>query len=436
MYKLSRYNITIPLDDGGALLANTLWQSQLRLSQFEAQALSSTNTAPTEPCLGKELYTRLLDGGMLAPQETEELDVARHHHYTERRDSDSLYLTIVNTLGCNFDCSYCGELHKRPQSLSKEDERQILRFTDQQLASRRSLQVVWTGGEPLLNIKSIQYLSQTLSRMCSFRGTSYSASLVTNGALMTDQVAQLLRRSQIRTVRITLDGPRDARNVMRPAKNRKESYDQVLSGLKVANSYFDVGLGINLGKRNGEVVEQLLQDLVDHELSGIGVFFSRIVPPDLRKSSCIDTTAEFLTVSEFAELEVRLARAAIALGFHVDLGFGQNGALPCSAVSRDQYVVEPGGLVQRCYSDISSGSTTVGTLVGGKFEPGVNDKKWEHYDAFDDSCRECAYLPICYGGCPKLQMNNINKEWFICTPRKFNLAELLKLCSIGDKSFH
>ena len=82
--------------------------------------------------------------------------------------------------------------------------------------------------------------------MCSFQGIGYSASLITNGVLLNEPTCKKLKQAQVRAVRVTLDGPREYHDAMRPAKNGKGSYDQVLQAVKTASAYLDVGIGINV----------------------------------------------------------------------------------------------------------------------------------------------------------------------------------------------
>ena len=433
MLKLSRYNISVPLPGNRLELFNTLWQSRVSISKRQHQQLTSCESELTVSVLGTGLQSELLANGMLVSCDVDELDIVRRQHEQERRGGDALYLTIATTLACNLRCGYCAEQGKRPLVLNVGDERQIMKFVKVRLAGRRTLQVTWFGGEPLLAKKSIQRLSHSFIRSCTFQGIAYSASLISNGVLIKEDTAQMLRQAQVRTVRVTLDGPRVLHDIMRPAANGKGSYTSVLAGLETASRYFDVSLGINIDRRNANGIEELLQDLVKRDLSGLHVFFARITPPDmgankLGAKSCNEPLGEqnYLTVPEFAEVEVSLTSIAASLGFKVDTVFGQQGALPCSAISRDSYVLEPRGQVKRCYSDVTDAAATVGTIHDGNFQAIVKDKQWQDYDALDSECRECNFLPVCYGGCPKLRMNKQKKISYACTPRRFNFPEMVK----------
>ena len=429
MHSYSRYNVLVELSDGG-LMVNTLHQSRIRLGAevFEA-VYADRNPDMLDDCLVQELSGL----GMLVPDGADERNAALRLHRQERDGSRALQLTIATTVGCNLGCSYCLERDKAPRRLSREDEVEIAAFARGQLRGRRAFEVVWFGGEPLLNLDSILRLSTQFIRMSSLRGVAYSAAVITNGVLLSEDKARALHQAHVRRARITLDGPRAVHNTMRPSKNGSSSYDAVLAGLKVAVRYFDTALGVNLDRTNTLFIESMLEELADVGLTDLHVFFAPVIPPG---EDSLGETAEYgggrhLTMPEFAREEARLLKIAARMGFRVTADFGQQGALPCSALQPDHYALEPGKIVKRCYADVSTPARTVGHLENGGFaqddEQKSRDKNWSEYDAFDEECLDCRYLPICYGGCPKLRMSGRSKEEMICTPRRFNLGEVLSL---------
>ena len=161
-----------------------------------------------------------------------------------------------------------------------------------------------------------------------------------------------------------------------------------------------------LNQRNGPHIEQFLHDLAEQGCSGCNLLFARIVPPEIDPvSALLNTQTTHYSVKQFAELEVHWMALAKQLGFNVDDGFGHEEALPCSAIKPSQFVVEPRGQVKRCFMGVSDDAETVGSIRSGQFEASVRDSDWMQYDPFSDpGCEACSFLPICYGGCPKLKI--------------------------------
>ena len=86
---------------------------------------------------------------MLVSDDTDEVDVLERRYRASTADRSTFALTIVTSLGCNFDCPYCFE-NKPPAVLDAETERLLLEVLDAQLPTIERFHVTWYGGEPLL----------------------------------------------------------------------------------------------------------------------------------------------------------------------------------------------------------------------------------------------------------------------------------------------
>src|SRR3954453_8133776 len=104
-------------------------------------------------------------GRMLVNDETDELDILEHRYRTATSDRTSFSLTIVTSLGCNFDCPYCFEA-KVPSILGKEVQDLVLKLLDDKLPNIKSFNVVWYGGEPLVGKKPLLDLSDDFIDRC------------------------------------------------------------------------------------------------------------------------------------------------------------------------------------------------------------------------------------------------------------------------------
>lgn len=426
--KLSRYTVAVERNETTTTLFNTYHQTFAHLATEMWDRLRSSEPLHRSAVgAAGELWTGLAEAGFLVDDGIDELEqviVAQHH---ARRDESRLELTIAPTMACNLGCGYCTELHKRPTSMSLDDQDRVVEFVAGRLDGVKELQVCWFGGEPLVRPAPILRLSRKLISLCAFRGIAYRASVITNGTLLSDDLARELRSLQVRTARVTIDGPRDLHDSLRPTIGGKGSYDDVLHGVEVARRYFDTAIGVNVGKPNVRRVPELLHELARRELFDVAVFFSRIFDPavgddgpDMPRGRAVT-----LSVEEFAHHEVRLLRVARELGLSVSGFEGATPALPCSAVKADHFVLEPGGIVKRCYHEVTDDSKATGRLGRDGFLRLERDDVWMSHELLDDGCRQCAYLPMCHGGCPKFRMTGMDKEREICTPRKFNLTALI-----------
>jgi len=109
------------------------------------------------------------------------LDLTIKRHNQSPNDRNYLSLTIAPTLNCNFMCPYCYEEENARQVsfMSKEVTDNTLRFIKHQLnGPNAGVSISWYGGEPLLAVHTIQYISQELKKVI---GNRLSASITTNG---------------------------------------------------------------------------------------------------------------------------------------------------------------------------------------------------------------------------------------------------------------
>ena len=107
-------------------------------------------------------------------------------------------LTICPTMGCNFNCPYCFEDHfARKMSASVQDDVVALAGRMLDASRTKDVHVTWFGGEPLLAPDVIESLSGRLMALAEERGGRYEASIVTNGYLLTQDIADMLGRLKV-----------------------------------------------------------------------------------------------------------------------------------------------------------------------------------------------------------------------------------------------
>lgn len=97
--------------------------------------------------------------------------------------SDStLDLTILPTESCNFRCVYCYESASN-QHLTKEGERAIVKFVQQNVRKYRHVRLAWFGGEPLVRKDQVLRITKAINDICKSNGVLFSARMTTNAYL-------------------------------------------------------------------------------------------------------------------------------------------------------------------------------------------------------------------------------------------------------------
>ena len=214
---------------------------------------------------------------MLIADDLDELELLRARYLNSQSNNKSLALTLVPSFGCNFDCPYCFE-DKHPSVMNENIQEAVLRLVDDRLSKIDQLTISWFGGEPLVGKKALVRLSHAFIERCQRFNVKYTASIITNGYLLTEQTCQQLKKARISSAQVTIDGPPEVHNRMRPLVDGSGTFWQIITNLHHAIKYFSVGLRVNLDAENVHDAEALLQILASEGFSGkIGVYPGQII---------------------------------------------------------------------------------------------------------------------------------------------------------------
>jgi uncharacterized protein len=390
--KVSKYNIWAEHLDK-LYVYNGLTGSLLQ-TNHELRERLEKGDVPDPPPKG------LHDAGVIVDDDKDELSILEARYNYGRTARTKLALTILSSLGCNFDCPYCYEA-KRPEVLTPEIEEAILRFIEDRIQSGvDAIAVQWLGGEPLLGRKSILNLSREIKSKCDPRHISYMSYITTNGYLLTPGVANELVKAGVMRAQITLDGPPAIHDKMRPGKNGEPTFWRILTNIQSVVDIIPVVVRINVDKENFSHIEELLAILDDAGVKEkIEVYVGHLVPVDdgvnqpsaTYKASCFNT-------KEFSETERYFNEAATRRGFKSRVLDGPI-LTPCMAMREEEYVIGTRGELYKCWKSVGNRNEVVGNIVDYK---NINSRvrRWLSYTPFeDDECRACIALPVCMGGC-------------------------------------
>ncbi|NIM12416.1 MAG: SPASM domain-containing protein [Candidatus Aminicenantes bacterium] len=438
-YKSSHYNHFIYLEDENTYLIYNSISNGLAKLEPEVFNLLNSGKEGIAKLEGdqskKDMIDQLHKGNIIIDSDFDEIEFLRTRFNMGKFGQKNLFLTIIPTNDCNLDCLYCYEgnrAHKYPYDVLEED---IFKFTAERIKSigYKSLHVTWYGGEPLLNKEFIFSLSKKLMRLCKDQKLNYGAMIVTNGTLLNKTTAESLKRYKIGYVQITIDGPQEIHDQRRPVKNsKKSSYHTIVRNVEWVLGIIPIQIRVNVDKTNFSNTVQLLETL---EKKG---FLER--PRDISiylgytrewTYKCSNILPVCFSMKEFSEAELEFQKSLIARGFNVSNIYPNPQAI-CVAVTPNGFVIEPGGEIHKCWSDVGIQEAYLGNVR----EPlELNGKllKWLSYDPLSQSpgCRECKFFPICGGGCPyvfiKQREKLMSDKNYNCTPWKILLKEKIRL---------
>ena len=422
--KTSNYNFCFPIEANGAVLFNSRTGAAMAADEatFRAIVLLLQDPRREAPagsnfCRTKEVLVR---EGFLVADELDELDEIRRKRAARRAEIAGLSLTVAVTLACNFRCVYCYQSHPvENMELGTADA--LVRFSSERLAPATSLNVTWFGGEPLLNVEVIEYLSRRIRAICDEKGCSYKAIMITNGYRLTADMARRLAGADIKEYQISIDGEQDYHDRQRPLAGGQGTFDVLMKNLSaVAREVSSITVRINLLRDNIDSAERLVRRLkaIQLETPALSISLGHV---DKSSDHCGADQSTLLSGREFAECKQML------LGGEGEGKIG-SAALPapfdrfCCADRLNSYVIAPNGEVFKCWNSLGRLGESIGGLDGPIAE---STSPWLNFQADDDAeCRTCKFLPVCQGGCPDVQIRSgrSRKE---CTELKYTLRRRL-----------
>ncbi len=400
--KWSRYNIYTQEDNEHKVLVfNTLSRSFVSLNFLPDQKFN--RRTPPDVYATPEVLKQLEKLGMVLDESTDEKLLFKYFFNTIRYDKARLGLFISFTSGCNFACKYCYESYKDRQApigfLSEDKWQVLLKYINNQVSKNplKTLDVVFYGGEPLLNYEMVLRAAKDL-KMLSEPSLNITIGLITNGSLLTTERAEELKE-YIDWVQITVDGLPEDHNFRRPYKDGRGSFSDVVQNLVSASRLLKgISLRINIDENNYDNIGDLLVQFAskfNDKLPTIG--FSWIFPTQEQVNEV--ENADFPSRDPRVDDETvrkiqRLQKKSINLGFSVQTSFVDG---PCAMLVSNGMAVDellnvykcPGLLYQKPVGKI----TEQGNLE-------IRDNFWYQAVTVEPECiYDCIYGPICFGGC-------------------------------------
>jgi uncharacterized protein len=393
----SRFNIWF--ETGAyAYVFNGLSGTLLKLPSSQYSAFRKFAAGDLQAECSPAVLANMAVGMMIIPDTADEIGDLATRYKSTRGDPTHLGLTVITSLGCNFDCPYCFE-QKHPSVLSEDVQRFVVQMLYDRLAHIKSFSVTWFGGEPLVGRKPLAALSEKFIAGCDSYNVEYEASIITNGYLLDRETSRFLSSVRVKNAQVGIDWPPDIHDKMRPLANGKGNFWTLIENIKESLDYINITIRVNIDQNNFAHVEELFRILHSEGLAGkIDVYPGQIVgvsdnplAPSAAYKGCFSNRAFAEAEREFMLLADRYGLASTTLP-------RPTGA-PCTAVRANEYVVGSTGELYKCWDTVGDRKEVIGHIadcgdLNGRLA------KWLSYDPFEnEECRGCIALPVCMGGC-------------------------------------
>jgi uncharacterized protein len=422
MLQTSKYNHFIPYDDQFYIGYNFLYRTIIRIpneayasvEKFMALLHRDESAAPKESISAERLPEQWLDAlkqaRFIIEDNFDELSLIKFRYNRSLYADDCLYLVVLPTLWCNLMCPYCFEFKKK-SFMTEEVEQALVMWVKQALVGKKSINVAWFGGEPLLAKDSIRRLSAALQDVADAEKARYTSTMTTNGYYLDRNFLSLLPELGIKQIQVTLDGDRDDHNKLRVKRNGQGSFDRIIDNVIAfadEKPECKLTLRVNCTDENYDRIPKLLERLPNKVRKAMPIFFRYVWP---NEASGNREFATALHVKEpFKDLS-KLYAIARELGWltcnpHNNMTDGY-----CEVDYEGYYQISPEGDIFLCshtYDNRDSIGSVLRVLDG---RPVIRDDavaqylKWYSVNPFGDvECLSCSLLPICSGGCRLTRM--------------------------------
>lgn len=313
---------------------------------------------------------------------------------------------------CNLRCKYCfiegniGEQYKRCNMTEEVATRAIDKFIQilDDYHKHATPSIVFYGGEPLANWKTMEAALIYLAE--KYPQKKIDKILITNGTLMTADIAQRLREFGVH-VSVSIDGNRQHTNANRVFIDGRGAYDDTIKGINLLRQVgIEPSVSCVLAKENvpfaKDIIEYFVQEL---KIKALGFNHVSIVPNlsyydvDYEESfarALIEVQEEIQ--SKYSDVYER--RMNHKINCFLDKQLLRADCTGCG----EQMSVSPLGEIGICQGYMGSRKTFNNSVFDEDYLP-KNDEvfiEWSKRSPLTmKSCFDCIALATCGGGCPR-----------------------------------
>jgi uncharacterized protein len=434
----SMFNVRVPLENRGEVfLMNTFTDAQLIVSSDVADLLDRVDgydpATPTE----REMIEQLAENGFVVPDRAKEREDLKDFFREIREGTDTLKVTVLTTLQCNFACDYCiqgdhGDYNKGAAKMSMEMAERLGTWMESRLDAIHPERLVLTffGGEPLLNMPVLYYLSERLHASCEARGVQMLINIITNGLLMTREMVERLNPLGLNGIKITLDGDREAHNQSRPLRGGQGTFDKIIANVSAVADLTRIAVGGNFEMDTADSYPALLDFLAAQDFAPrlSKVVFKPVIREKKAQGSkgmipltvvgaegkplngaCMTSAGTGVSrvcdscnfVDEkmsYLREETKKRGFATADGVHMG---------PCEIHKGHAHTIGPDGSLFACPGFAGEAGQSTGHIDARQDEYRTQALRNFETLAAWEMCNDCAFIPVCAGGCTVAAHNEL-----------------------------
>jgi len=451
----SMFNVRVPLDQGNhqgdeVFLMNTFTDAQLMVSRDVLDLIDRVHLADDFSAAERETIEQLVEQGFLVTDRETEREDLRQFFREVRDNTDTLKVTVLTTLQCNFACDYCiqgdhGDYNKHAAKMSLEMSARVAAWVESRMdeIGPRRLLLTFFGGEPLLNMPVLYDMAERLHAACASRGVELLINIITNGLLLSREMVDRLNPLGLNGIKITLDGDRDAHNRVRPLRGGQGTFDRIIANTRAVADLTRIAVGGNFDVDTVDSYPALLDFLAAQDFAPrlSKVTFKPVIRPSAgsgrpelvegREKSAptkgiipltaVGSEGKPLNGACMTSAGTGVSRVCDTCNFVDDQmaflreetkkrGFSTADGVhmgPCEIHKGHAYTIGPDGSLFACPGFAGEALQSTGHIDGRLEEHRSRAlRNFERLAAWEQ-CHDCAFIPVCAGGCTVASHNEL-----------------------------
>lgn len=310
---------------------------------------------------------------------------------------------------CNLKCKYCfaseGTYNTARDYMSKEVARGAIDFLIENSGNRKSLEVDFFGGEPLLNLDVVKDCVNYAREQAKKYGKEFSFTMTTNCLLLDEETAEYLDKEMDNIV-LSIDGRRDVHDKTRITSCGCGSYDAAISGAKLMRKiredrrYYVRG---TFTHENLDFTEDV-KSLSDNGFDQISV--EPVVLPDkhdlaLKQEDYPTILKEYDKLANFYLDRRGTEKAFNFFHFMLDLKHGPclNKRLTGCGAGAEYLAISPTGDIYPCHQFVGESDYNMGNVLDKTFNRSIQSVFAGIDVTVKPECKNCFAKYYCSGGC-------------------------------------
>ena len=383
--KASKYNYIIPFGEK-YIFFNGITEKFFLIPKDRVETYRKIIDYPEE---NKEAFDSFLNMmtamGFVLDDNADEMDNIRKK-FEAARVPHQYFLMVLPTYECNLRCWYCIQEH---EDLFMNDEvlANIKRLIERKLQdeSISHFHLSWFGGEPLLAYDKIIDLTVFARDYAKEKGKTFSSAITTNGTLLNPERIEELRCAGVTSYQITIDGDRPTHNSVKRL-GKISAYDRTLENINLIARHTHVNLRFNYTHENLKpygIIDNLKNKLDPETRDNITFTIYKVWQEDQGKINEKDVDRLFNLSKDEGLRPSLMAPGLCYTDFkHFDCVFPNGRIGKCDNMAPEEM---PGILMD-------DGTVAWDRDMSEIYRPHI-------FEDIQKDCRECRYLPVCWGPC-------------------------------------